>query len=159
MYVQQRDEYLESFCKMATRKISVITIFGTMNNSSMKIDHFQLGSFSFNTFFPSHGHNIFGIKWEQKKTQNSACEFLISRWMIDMCLLVVFCWFFFRAKLKDWLHVPCKAMPVHGNLRNSQEWWQKAADGWLLPWVIERSVKLFACKQSRQPTLWAVFYW
>jgi len=45
MYVQQRDEYLESFCKMATRKISVITIFGTMNNSSMKIDHFQLGSF------------------------------------------------------------------------------------------------------------------
>uniref|UniRef100_A0A8D0GIR2 Coiled-coil domain-containing protein 80 n=1 Tax=Sphenodon punctatus TaxID=8508 RepID=A0A8D0GIR2_SPHPU len=42
MYVQQRDEYLESFCKMATRKISVITIFGTMNNSTMKIDHFQL---------------------------------------------------------------------------------------------------------------------
>ncbi|XP_074856091.1 coiled-coil domain-containing protein 80 isoform X2 [Carettochelys insculpta] len=42
MYVHQRDEYLESFCKMATRKISVITIFGTMNNSSMKIDHFQL---------------------------------------------------------------------------------------------------------------------
>nr|XP_056714255.1 coiled-coil domain-containing protein 80 [Euleptes europaea] len=42
MYVQQRDEYLESFCKMATRKISVITIFGTMNNSRMKIDHFQL---------------------------------------------------------------------------------------------------------------------
>ncbi|NXE45834.1 CCD80 protein, partial [Casuarius casuarius] len=42
MYVQQRDEYLESFCKMATRKISVITIFGTMNNCSMKIDHFQL---------------------------------------------------------------------------------------------------------------------
>lgn len=57
MYVQQRDEYLESFCKMATRKISVITIFGTMNNSSMKIDHFQLGSFSFHIFFPSHGHN------------------------------------------------------------------------------------------------------
>uniref|UniRef100_A0A8D2Q8G7 Coiled-coil domain-containing protein 80 n=3 Tax=Amniota TaxID=32524 RepID=A0A8D2Q8G7_VARKO len=42
MYVQQRDEYLESFCKMATRKISVITIFGTTNNSRMKIDHFQL---------------------------------------------------------------------------------------------------------------------
>ncbi|XP_039183288.1 coiled-coil domain-containing protein 80 isoform X2 [Crotalus tigris] len=42
MYAQQRDEYLESFCKMATRKISVITIFGTMNNSHMKIDHFQL---------------------------------------------------------------------------------------------------------------------
>ncbi|XP_006895409.1 PREDICTED: coiled-coil domain-containing protein 80 [Elephantulus edwardii] len=42
MYVQQRDEYLESFCKMATRKISVITIFGPVSNSSMKIDHFQL---------------------------------------------------------------------------------------------------------------------
>ncbi|XP_077198123.1 coiled-coil domain-containing protein 80 [Paroedura picta] len=42
MYIQQRDEYLESFCKMATRKISVITIFGTMNHSRMKIDHFQL---------------------------------------------------------------------------------------------------------------------
>uniref|UniRef100_A0ABI7X8B0 Coiled-coil domain-containing protein 80 n=1 Tax=Felis catus TaxID=9685 RepID=A0ABI7X8B0_FELCA len=42
MYVQQRDEYLESFCKMATRKISVITIFGPVNNSTMKIDHFQL---------------------------------------------------------------------------------------------------------------------
>ncbi|XP_038301299.1 coiled-coil domain-containing protein 80 isoform X1 [Canis lupus familiaris] len=42
MYVQQRDEYLESFCKMATRKISVITIFGPFNNSTMKIDHFQL---------------------------------------------------------------------------------------------------------------------
>lgn len=42
MYVQQRDEYLESFCKMATRKISVITIFGPVSNSTMKIDHFQL---------------------------------------------------------------------------------------------------------------------
>lgn len=42
MYVQQRDEYLESFCKMATRRISVVTIFGPVNNSSMKIDHFQL---------------------------------------------------------------------------------------------------------------------
>uniref|UniRef100_A0A5F8HER6 Coiled-coil domain-containing protein 80 n=1 Tax=Monodelphis domestica TaxID=13616 RepID=A0A5F8HER6_MONDO len=41
MYVQQRDEYLESFCKMATRKISVITIFGPVNNSTMKIDHFH----------------------------------------------------------------------------------------------------------------------
>ena len=44
MYVQQRDEYLESFCKMATRKVSVITIFGPVSNSTMKIDHFQLGS-------------------------------------------------------------------------------------------------------------------
>ncbi|XP_060226457.1 coiled-coil domain-containing protein 80 [Meriones unguiculatus] len=42
MYVQQRDEYLESFCKMATRRISVVTIFGPVNNSTMKIDHFQL---------------------------------------------------------------------------------------------------------------------
>ncbi|XP_028930463.2 coiled-coil domain-containing protein 80, partial [Ornithorhynchus anatinus] len=42
MYVQQRDEYLESFCKMATRRISVITVFGPMNNGTMKIDHFQL---------------------------------------------------------------------------------------------------------------------
>ncbi|XP_012665494.1 coiled-coil domain-containing protein 80 [Otolemur garnettii] len=42
MYVQQRDEYLESFCKMATRRISVITVFGPVNNGTMKIDHFQL---------------------------------------------------------------------------------------------------------------------
>ncbi|KAL1787786.1 coiled-coil domain-containing protein 80 [Sigmodon hispidus] len=42
MYVQQRDEYLESFCKMATRRISVVTIFGPVNNSTLKIDHFQL---------------------------------------------------------------------------------------------------------------------
>ncbi|XP_069492590.1 coiled-coil domain-containing protein 80 [Ambystoma mexicanum] len=42
MYVQQRDEYLETICEMAVRKISIITIFGTMTNSTMKIDHFQL---------------------------------------------------------------------------------------------------------------------
>ncbi|XP_004706455.1 coiled-coil domain-containing protein 80 [Echinops telfairi] len=42
MYVQQRDDYLESFCKMATRRLSVITIFGPAHNSTMKIDHFQL---------------------------------------------------------------------------------------------------------------------
>ncbi|XP_053562477.1 coiled-coil domain-containing protein 80 [Bombina bombina] len=42
MYSQQRDEYLETVCEMAIRKISIITIFGTMANSSMKIDHFQL---------------------------------------------------------------------------------------------------------------------
>uniref|UniRef100_F7F1Z0 Coiled-coil domain-containing protein 80 n=1 Tax=Monodelphis domestica TaxID=13616 RepID=F7F1Z0_MONDO len=62
MYVQQRDEYLESFCKMATRKISVITIFGPVNNSTMKIDHFQLGGFKkhFITFFscPKGGPNL-----------------------------------------------------------------------------------------------------
>ncbi|XP_033842751.1 coiled-coil domain-containing protein 80 isoform X2 [Periophthalmus magnuspinnatus] len=42
MYVQQRDEYLESVCEMAIRKISIITIFGTFTNSTMKIDHYQL---------------------------------------------------------------------------------------------------------------------
>lgn len=43
MYVQQRDEYLEHVCEMAIRKISIITIFGTLTNSTMKIDHYQLG--------------------------------------------------------------------------------------------------------------------
>ncbi|XP_049340938.1 coiled-coil domain-containing protein 80 [Astyanax mexicanus] len=42
MYVQQRDEYLEHVCEMAIRKISLITIFGTLTNSTMKIDHYQL---------------------------------------------------------------------------------------------------------------------
>ncbi|XP_077072673.1 coiled-coil domain-containing protein 80 [Siphateles boraxobius] len=42
MYVQQRDEYLEHVCEMAIRKVSIITIFGTLTNSSMKIDHYQL---------------------------------------------------------------------------------------------------------------------
>ncbi|XP_030058099.1 coiled-coil domain-containing protein 80 [Microcaecilia unicolor] len=42
MYVQQRDEYLETVCEMAVRKISIITIFGSISNSTMKIDHFQL---------------------------------------------------------------------------------------------------------------------
>ncbi|KAM4700541.1 coiled-coil domain-containing protein 80 [Discoglossus pictus] len=42
MYSQQRDEYLEAVCEMAVRKISIITILGTMTNSTMKIDHFQL---------------------------------------------------------------------------------------------------------------------
>lgn len=76
MYVQQRDEYLESFCKMATRKISVITIFGTMNNSSMKIDHFQLGSiffllFSFHlagTIADSKGRNFPSLGQDLSKT-------------------------------------------------------------------------------------------
>ncbi|XP_076119390.1 coiled-coil domain-containing protein 80 [Alosa pseudoharengus] len=44
MYVQQRDEYLEHVCEMAIRKVSIITIFGTLTNSSMKIDHYQLES-------------------------------------------------------------------------------------------------------------------
>ncbi|KAG7331180.1 hypothetical protein KOW79_005149 [Hemibagrus wyckioides] len=42
MYVQQRDEYLEHVCEMAIRKISIIAIFGTLTNSTMKIDHYQL---------------------------------------------------------------------------------------------------------------------
>ncbi|XP_073701783.1 coiled-coil domain-containing protein 80 [Garra rufa] len=42
MYVQQRDEYLENVCEMAIRKVSIITIFGTLMNSTMKIDHYQL---------------------------------------------------------------------------------------------------------------------
>lgn len=43
MYVQQRDEYLESVCEMAIRKVSIITIFGSLTNSTMKIDHYQIG--------------------------------------------------------------------------------------------------------------------
>ncbi|KAJ8256185.1 hypothetical protein COCON_G00200490 [Conger conger] len=42
MYIQQRDEYLESVCEMALRKVSIITIFGALTNSTMKIDHYQL---------------------------------------------------------------------------------------------------------------------
>ncbi|XP_075710026.1 coiled-coil domain-containing protein 80 [Rhinoderma darwinii] len=42
MYSQQQDEYLETVCEMAVRKISIITILGTLTNSTMKIDHFQL---------------------------------------------------------------------------------------------------------------------
>uniref|UniRef100_A0AAQ5XKB3 Coiled-coil domain-containing protein 80 n=1 Tax=Amphiprion ocellaris TaxID=80972 RepID=A0AAQ5XKB3_AMPOC len=42
MYVQQRDEYLESVCEMAIRKVSIITIFGSLTNSTMKIDHYQI---------------------------------------------------------------------------------------------------------------------
>ncbi|XP_062258182.1 coiled-coil domain-containing protein 80 [Platichthys flesus] len=42
MYAQQRDEYLESVCEMAIRKVSIITIFGSLTNSTMKIDHYQL---------------------------------------------------------------------------------------------------------------------
>uniref|UniRef100_A0A9J8AWL1 Coiled-coil domain-containing protein 80 n=1 Tax=Cyprinus carpio carpio TaxID=630221 RepID=A0A9J8AWL1_CYPCA len=42
MYVQQRDEYLEHVCEMAIRKVSIITIFGMLTNSTMKIDHYQL---------------------------------------------------------------------------------------------------------------------
>lgn len=46
MYVQQRDEYLESVCEMAIRKVSIITIFGSLTNSTMKIDHYQIGEYS-----------------------------------------------------------------------------------------------------------------
>lgn len=41
MYSEQRDEYLEQVCNMALRKISIITIFGPLMNSTMKIDHYQ----------------------------------------------------------------------------------------------------------------------
>lgn len=41
MYSEQRDEYLEQVCNMALRKISIITIFGPLKNSTMKIDHYQ----------------------------------------------------------------------------------------------------------------------
>ncbi|XP_056157055.1 coiled-coil domain-containing protein 80-like [Lampris incognitus] len=42
MYTQQRDEYLENVCEMAVRKLSIITIFGSWDNGTMKIDHYQL---------------------------------------------------------------------------------------------------------------------
>ncbi|CAL8266690.1 unnamed protein product [Lota lota] len=42
MYIQQRDEYLESVCEMAFRKVTIITFFGSLTNSTMKIDHYQL---------------------------------------------------------------------------------------------------------------------
>ncbi|XP_056145426.1 LOW QUALITY PROTEIN: coiled-coil domain-containing protein 80 [Lampris incognitus] len=42
MYVQQRDEYLETVCEMAIRKVSIIAVFGSPRNSTMKIDHYQL---------------------------------------------------------------------------------------------------------------------
>ncbi|XP_038863175.1 coiled-coil domain-containing protein 80-like [Salvelinus namaycush] len=42
MYLQQKDEYLETVCEMAIRKVSIITIFGSLTNSTMKIDHYQL---------------------------------------------------------------------------------------------------------------------
>ncbi|XP_072901606.1 coiled-coil domain-containing protein 80 [Hemitrygon akajei] len=42
MYEQQRDEYLEHVCEMALRKISIITIFGPLSNSTIKIDHYQM---------------------------------------------------------------------------------------------------------------------
>lgn len=47
MYVQQRDHLLENVCEMAIRKLSIITIFGNLENSTMKIDHYQLGEFCF----------------------------------------------------------------------------------------------------------------
>lgn len=41
MYSEQRDEYLEQVCDMALRKISIISIFGPLTNSTMKIEHYQ----------------------------------------------------------------------------------------------------------------------
>lgn len=43
MYSEQRDEYLEQVCDMALRKISIISIFGPLTNSTMKIEHYQTG--------------------------------------------------------------------------------------------------------------------
>uniref|UniRef100_A0A3Q2WV93 Coiled-coil domain-containing protein 80 n=1 Tax=Haplochromis burtoni TaxID=8153 RepID=A0A3Q2WV93_HAPBU len=55
MYVQQRDEYLESVCEMAIRKVSIITIFGSLTNSTMKIDHYQIGKILIVLFYlPFH---------------------------------------------------------------------------------------------------------
>ncbi|XP_076872147.1 coiled-coil domain-containing protein 80 [Brachyhypopomus gauderio] len=42
MYTQQRVEYLEQVCHMALRKISIISIFGPLDNGTMKIDHYQM---------------------------------------------------------------------------------------------------------------------
>ncbi|XP_016129108.1 coiled-coil domain-containing protein 80 [Sinocyclocheilus grahami] len=41
MYSEQRDEYLEQVCDMALRKMSIISIFGPLTNSTMKIEHYQ----------------------------------------------------------------------------------------------------------------------
>uniref|UniRef100_A0A674DWP1 Coiled-coil domain-containing protein 80 n=1 Tax=Salmo trutta TaxID=8032 RepID=A0A674DWP1_SALTR len=41
MYTQQRDEYLEHVCELGVRKISLITIFGSLTNGTMKMDHYQ----------------------------------------------------------------------------------------------------------------------
>lgn len=43
MYTQQRDEYLEHVCELGVRKISLITIFGSLTNGTMKMDHYQAG--------------------------------------------------------------------------------------------------------------------
>lgn len=54
MYSEQRDEYLEQVCNMALRKISIITIFGALKNSTMKIDHYQTGQYCYSCLFLSH---------------------------------------------------------------------------------------------------------
>ena len=50
MYTQQRDEYLEHVCELGVRKISLITIFGSLTNGTMKMDHYQAGKSSFELF-------------------------------------------------------------------------------------------------------------
>nr|KAF6473497.1 coiled-coil domain containing 80 [Rousettus aegyptiacus] len=84
MYVQQRDEYLESFCKMATRKISVITIFGPVNNSTMKIDHFQLGSLKrFNDIIVFLVAKVGQTLWERSvgnQKRNLNIQRILSLW-------------------------------------------------------------------------------
>ncbi|XP_067838488.1 coiled-coil domain-containing protein 80-like [Heptranchias perlo] len=41
LYVQQRDQYLENVCQLAIRRISVITILGSLSNSTLKVEHYQ----------------------------------------------------------------------------------------------------------------------
>ncbi|KAL1022289.1 hypothetical protein UPYG_G00024670 [Umbra pygmaea] len=41
MYTQQRDEYLEHVCELGLRKITLITIFGSLTNGTMKMDNYQ----------------------------------------------------------------------------------------------------------------------
>uniref|UniRef100_A0A4W4GQ87 Coiled-coil domain-containing protein 80 n=1 Tax=Electrophorus electricus TaxID=8005 RepID=A0A4W4GQ87_ELEEL len=42
MYAHQRNECLAQVCDMALRKISIISIFGPLANSTVKIDHYQM---------------------------------------------------------------------------------------------------------------------
>lgn len=51
MYSEQRDEYLEQVCDMALRKISIISIFGPLTNSTMKIEHYQTGQSCLQSLF------------------------------------------------------------------------------------------------------------
>uniref|UniRef100_UPI00398F69AB coiled-coil domain-containing protein 80-like isoform X2 n=1 Tax=Pristiophorus japonicus TaxID=55135 RepID=UPI00398F69AB len=41
LYMHQRDEYLENVCQLAIRRISVISILGSLTNSSLTVEHYQ----------------------------------------------------------------------------------------------------------------------